>query len=67
VLSSTVAHTGTTPPYINGWANFGTSVTTGSTLGLPVMGSAFIKLTNPQASAGTSGTYGLVFDHRYTR
>lgn len=38
-----------------------------STAGLPILGSSFIKLTNPQAAAGTVGTYGIVWDHRFTR
>ena len=28
---------------------------------------SFIKLTNPQASAGMSGTYGITWPHRFTK
>ena len=35
--------------------------------GLPILGSSFIKLTNPQASAGTVGTYGITWPHRFAR
>jgi hypothetical protein len=35
--------------------------------GLPILGSSFIKLTNPNATPGVSGTYGITWDHRYTR
>lgn len=38
-----------------------------SQAGLPILGSAFIKLTNPQAAPGTVGTYGITWDHRFTR
>lgn len=34
-------------------------------IGLPILGSSFIKLTNPAASAGVSGTYGITSDHRF--
>jgi hypothetical protein len=42
------------------------SDTTGS-IGLPIMGAAFMKLNNPLAASGKSGTYGMTFNHRYTR
>ena len=35
--------------------------------GLPILGASFIKLENPSASAGKSGTYGITWDHRFTR
>lgn len=35
--------------------------------GLPILGYSLIKLTNPQAAAGTVGTYGITWDHRVTR
>lgn len=38
-----------------------------SQAGLPILGASFIKLTNPQASAGTVGTYGITWPHRVTR
>jgi hypothetical protein len=65
VLSATVARQDTgTSAFVNGW---GTVNVTNGGPGLPIVGSAFLKLTNPQAGPGTSGTYGSVFDHRYTR
>ena len=38
-----------------------------SQAGLPILGSSFIKLTNPQAAAGTVGTYGITWPHRFAR
>jgi hypothetical protein len=67
VLSATVARQDTgTSAFTNGWGSVNTTNGAGAT-GLPILGSAFLKLTNPQAGPGTSGTYGSVFDHRYTR
>lgn len=43
------------------------SVAASANVGLPIMGSAFIKLTNAAASAGTSGTYGITSDHRFVK
>ncbi len=57
----------------NGWATFATAGlgngTAGLGKGLPVMGAAFMKLTNadPALGAGTSGNFGLTFPHRYTK
>ena len=50
--------------YTSGWAalntlNYG--------MGLPLVGSSYIKLTNPEAAPGTVGTYGITWDHRYTK
>lgn len=65
VLSATVARQDTgTSAFVNGW---GSVSTVNGGPGLPILGAAFLKLTNPQAGPGTSGTYGSVFDHRYTR
>jgi hypothetical protein len=36
-------------------------------LGLPVLGSSFIKLSNPAAQPGVSGNYGIAWPHSYTR
>ncbi len=36
-------------------------------LGLPLLGSSFIKLTNPSAQPGVSGNYGITWPHGYTR
>lgn len=46
--------------YKNGWGE----VVFGG-LGAPVLGSAFLKATNPSASAGMSGTYGITWPHVY--
>lgn len=35
--------------------------------GLPILGASFIKLTNPQATANTVGTYGITWPHRFTK
>lgn len=56
VLGASVARQNVTGAYVNGWSNV---VTTGNGNGLPILGASFIKLTNPQASAGMSGTYGI--------
>lgn len=53
-----------TAAYTNGW---GVVDTLNNGAGLPILGSAFIKLTNPQASAGVSGNYGITWQHRFTR
>ncbi|WP_044395736.1 hypothetical protein [Acidovorax temperans] len=53
-----------TAAYTNGW---GVIDVTNGNVGLPILGSAFIKLTNPQASAGVSGNYGITWPHRFTK
>ena len=53
-----------TAAYTNGWGLIDTS---NGGVGLPILGSAFIKLTNPQASAGVSGNYGITWSHRFTK
>ena len=50
--------------YTNGWGVLDTS---NGTAGLPILGASFIKLTNPTASTGFSGTYGITWPHRYTK
>ena len=65
VLGASVArNTVTTGSYENGWAVLDT---TNGGKGLPILGSAFIKLENPSASAGRAGTYGITWPHRFTR
>lgn len=65
VLGATVARQDTgTSAYVNGWSAISTK---NGDAGLPILGSAFIKLTNPQASAGMSGTYGITWPHRFTK
>ena len=50
--------------YENGW---GVIDTANGTAGLPILGAAFIKLSNPQVAAGLSGTYGITWPHRFTK
>ncbi len=65
VLGASVARsTITSGIYTNGW---GVIDTTNAAQGLPLLGNSFIKLTNPQAGAGVSGTYGISWPHRYTK
>ena len=46
-------------PYKAGWAALATAGN-----GSPVIGSAYMRLTNAGARAGVSGNYGLVYPHR---
>ena len=64
VLGASVARQNVSGVYTNGWAVLSTN---NSNKGLPILGSSFIKLSNPSATAGTSGTYGITWDHRFTR
>jgi hypothetical protein len=65
VLGASVARsTITSGIYTNGWGVIDTS---NAALGLPLLGNSFIKLTNPQAGVGVSGTYGISWPHRYTK
>ena len=73
VLASSVARsTLTSGTYTNGWGVVTTANAIGApgagvVQGLPLMGASFIKLTNPQAAAGTVGTYGITWPHRFAR
>src|SRR3990167_1267254 len=74
VLASSVARTTVSAgTYTNGWGVVTTTNAIGAPgagvtqQGLPLMGSSFIKLTNPQVAAGLSGTYGITWPHRFTR
>ena len=60
VLGASVARSNVTGAYTNGWGEI-----TFAAPGVPVLGASFIKLTNPQASAGMSGTYGITWPHAY--
>ena len=54
----------------NGWGVLSTTnALPGGTLpiGLPILGYAVTKLTNPQVSAGVSGTYGITWAHRFVQ
>ncbi|MGY8594355.1 cell surface protein, partial [Paracidovorax citrulli] len=65
VLSASVAAQQlTNGAYVNGWSRVSVP---NNNRGLPILGSSFIKLSNPQATAGTSGTYGITWPHRFTR
>ena len=65
VLGASVArNTVTSGFYTNGW---GVIDTTNANQGLPLVGEAFIKLSNPQAGPGVSGTYGINWAHRFTK
>jgi len=65
VLAASVArNTVTSGFYTNGW---GVIDTANAGQGLPLLGESFIKLSNPQAGAGVSGTYGINWAHRFTR
>ncbi len=51
--------------FTNGWARFDLK---GAGLGgLPVLGTAHIKLTNPSAQPGVSGNYGISWPHSFKR
>lgn len=52
-------------PYTNGWGNV--VFTDDATKAVPMLGAAFIKLSNPQAAAGVSGTYGITWPHSYAK
>ena len=48
-----------------GWAQLTTPGNAG--LGLPMIGYAFVKANNPNATKGTNGNYSLTWEHRYSR
>lgn len=68
VLGASVARQNlTTGSFTNGWSRVDVSNTVaGQSLGLPILGASMIKLSNPSATAGTSGTYGITWPHRFT-
>jgi hypothetical protein len=55
--------------FVNGWGYVNVDAGLGNVVqpGLPILGSSFIKATNPAAGAGFAGTYGVTSDHRTTR
>ena len=81
VLAASVArNTLTSGTYTNGWGVLNTKnaiaaatnpatagVATTGNAGLPLLGSSFIKLSNPSVAAGLSGTYGITWPHRFTK
>ena len=44
--------------YTNGWGEIKFAAP-----GVPVIGASFVKLSNPSAAAGVSGTYGITWQH----
>jgi hypothetical protein len=70
VLGATLATQNTgTSAFVSGWGVIDTSNTNATPLsiGLPIMGAAFIKLSNPSVAAGVSGNYGITSDHRFVQ
>ena len=60
----------------NGWgvlntANYPKGIAAGgqaaASIGMPILGYSVIKLTNPQATAGVSGNFGITWPHRFTK
>lgn len=64
VLGGSVARQNVSGIYVNGWSNVNVN---NSGRGLPIIGHSFIKLSNPQATAGVSGNYGITWPHRFVR
>ncbi|MBK6652059.1 MAG: cell surface protein [Betaproteobacteria bacterium] len=78
VLGATLATQSTgASAFVSGWGVVTTTTASNNviagaadsarTVGLPIVGSSFIKLINPSASTGTSGTYGITSGHRFTK
>lgn len=73
VLSASVARQDTgSSAFTNGWgvvdvSGSATGLGGGVPVGLPIVGSSFMKGTNPAVAAGQSGTYGITSNHRSTR
>lgn len=58
-LGASVSRQSVNAGYTNGWG------TVGFAGNVPMLGAAFLKLSNPEASPGVSGTYGLTWAHAY--
>ncbi|WP_312300802.1 MULTISPECIES: cell surface protein [Diaphorobacter] len=58
VLGASVARSNVTGAYVNGWGSVNFAAP-----GVPMVGASFIKLSNPNANNGTSGTYGITWPH----
>jgi hypothetical protein len=76
VLGGSVAQTSfTTKGFTSGWANVATpGLTTGNALvtnvngnGLPILGKAYSRASNPQVSAGIAANFGASWEHRTVR
>ena len=51
----------------DGWMTIPTPGNETSTIGLPILGNAFMSALNPAVSAGVAGNFGLTFPHRFFR
>ncbi|WP_298214834.1 surface layer protein NpdA [Acidovorax sp.] len=61
-FSSSVSRHNLTSVFANGWMSIPT-VNGAPDSGLPIIGGAFIKLTNPGARPGIAGNYGISYPH----
>jgi hypothetical protein len=65
VLGASVSAAATgTRAFVSGWGSI--NLANGYT-GTPVLGASFIKVANPSASPGVSGTYGITQSHKFLR
>lgn len=65
VLGAQVAVKHIGVPYAEGWAKLTTPGAT--SVGLPILGQAFVSAFNPEAKPGVSGNYNMGWAHRFTR
>ena len=65
VLSANVANQNIKVAAQNGWFKMGTLAK--NSVGIPFIGLAFAQAYNPQVSAGTSGNFGVTWQHRMFR
>lgn len=63
-FSSSVSRHNLSMPYYSGWMSISPDSAGG--FGLPVIGGAFLKLTNPNATPGVAGNYGIGYPHQTT-
>ena len=59
VLGASLAHSVVTGLYTNGWGRIALAAD------VPLLGAAFIKVSNPNATPGVSGNYGITWPHAY--
>ena len=62
VVGGSVVRQGFNESFVSGWGSLD-SVDPETSMGMPVIGSAFIRFYNPSVSPGISGNYGITFDH----
>ena len=73
VLGSEIAFTNVTTSVRDGWARVGTPGLTSGIQGdaggngLPILGKAYIRASNPAVSAGIAANFGVSYEHRYNR